>query len=271
MLLKKYPDNELLREVIAAQMFIMFFYGDDHIAGWPVWLEQFKLEDGAKDTLDDFVMMCVNKFKMKYKTSASQRYEDGEVIGEIHFMTSEFDGVPLEVPSLTRLGCSFLKYTLVQVFYDKRPFLTPIPMKHPKDAVSKCGWSVNASKNASLEMAKVVALAFLNTNPEVHVFLEYYYHALADRGAVLTPEIMSDIMARPDGISMYLLSQTYTSGIDLKFPSLLDNYKKQYNGYRKRTGFQPLDKYGRVKLDDEKRMMWRADDYTGSSIPIEFI
>jgi len=185
-------------------------------------------------------------------------------------MTSEYDGVPLEVPSLTRLGCSFLKYTLVQIFYDKEPFLTPIPMKHPKDAVSKCGWSVNASKNISLEMAKVVALAFLNTNPEVHCFLEKYHEALAKRGAILTPEIMETIMSHPEGISMYLLSQTYVKGVDIKFPSLLDNYKKQYNGYRRRTGFVPLDKYGRQKLDRDKRKMWRADDYTGSEIPIEF-
>jgi hypothetical protein len=270
MLLKKFSDNELLREVVAAQMFIMFFYGDDHIAGWPVWMEQFKLEDGAKDTLDDFVMMCVSKFGMKYKTSASQRYEDGEVIGEIHFMTSEYDGVPLEVPSLTRLGCSFLKYTLVQIHFDKQPFLTPIPMKHPKDATAKCGWSVNASKNVSLEMAKVVALAFLNTNPEVHVFLEAYHDALSKRGAVLTPEVMDSILAHPDGISMYLLAQVYNKEVELKFPSLLDNFKKQYDGYRRRTGFQPLDKRGRIKLDDRKRKMWRADDYTGSAIPIEF-
>lgn len=270
MLLRKYPDNELLREVVAAQMFIMFFYGDDHIAGWPVWMEQFKLDDGARDTLDDFVSMCVSKFGMKYKVSASQRYEEDEVVGEIHFYTSEYDGVPLEVKSLTRLGCTFLKYSVMQIFLDKKPFLSPIPMKHPKDAVVKCGWSVNASKNSSLEMAKVVALAFLNTNPEVHCFLECYYNALGKRGAILSPEVMDSIMSSPDGISMYLLSNTYVRGVEMKFPSLLDNFKKQYIGYRNKTGFQPLDKYGHVKLTKEKHAMWRADDYTGSSIPIDF-
>jgi hypothetical protein len=268
-LMLKYSDNVLLREVVTSMMFIMFFYGDDHVAGWPEWMEQFKLYEDSKDPLDDFVNMCVRQFGMMYKREASKRFSAEDVIGEIHFFTAE-DGVPHEVEELTSWGMTFLKYSIVQTYIDGEPFWSPVPMKQPKDAILKCGWSVSSSKNISLEAAKVVALAYLNTNPEVHHQLKVLYDCLVARGGAVTPEIMEIVLSRPDSISLYLYSHMKGAMQDVEFPRLEENYRKQYKGYSLRKGFVPLDAYGNQKSTEQKVAMWRADDYTGSAITSDF-
>jgi len=185
------------------------------------------------------------------------------------FFTAD-DGVPHEVEELTKWGMTFLKYSIVQTYVDGEPFLSPIPMKQAKDAILKCGWSVSSSKNIALETAKVVALAYLNTNPEVHYQLKVVYDCLVKRGGHVTPEIMQMVMEKPDSISLYLLSQQKGAVDGVEFPTLEENYRKQYKGYMSRRGFVPLDAYGREKSNDEKVEMWKADDYTGSKIPSSF-
>jgi hypothetical protein len=268
-LMSKYADNELLREVATAMMFIMFFYGDDHVAGWCVWMEQFKLYEDSLDPLDDFVNMCVRQFGMMYKREASKRFDAEDVIGEIHFFTSD-DGKPYEVEELTSWGMTFLKYSIVQTYIDGRPFLSPVPMKQAKDAIMKCGWSVSSSKNISLETAKIVALAYLNTNPEVHHQLKCAYDNMVRMGGNVTPELMEMVLAKPDSISLYLYSHIAGVTGDVDFPPLEENYRKQYKGYMSRKGFVPLDAYGNQKTTEEKVAMWRADDYEGSIIPPHF-
>jgi len=46
---------------------------------------------------------------------------------------------------------------------------------------------------------------------------------------------------------------------------------KQYTGYAERSGFNPLSSSGAIIPWEEKIKMWRADDYTGSSIPENFL
>jgi len=270
-LMRKFPDDVPLREMLSSWMFIMFFYGDDHVASWPVLMENYKLFEDAEDPLDDFVKLCVREFGMMYKTKAAARYDEGDVIGEIYFSTDNPKRIPLEIEDLTLYGMTFLKYSVVQVYIDGEPFLEPIPMKHPKDTPVKLGWSVSASKNHNLELAKVIALAYLNTNPELHVMLKAYYDALVVGGAQLSDEIVENFLSRPEGLSMYLLADAFKDSKTFEFPSLISNYMKQYTGYAERSGFNPLSSSGAIIPWEEKIKMWRADDYTGSSIPENFL
>jgi len=249
-LMDKYPGDELLSDILGNWMFIPFFYSDDHIAGWPKVLERYKLHSDSKDPWDDFVRMCIDLFGMRYKLGFEERFSS--MVGEVHFVTTTTGYKQLierTVPSP-----SFLKFRIVQVYLDDEPIYQPIPMKDLLEVVTKLGYGVKSSASPDRELAKVIALAHLNTNLEGYSVLRHYYDELVRSGATLSPEQLEAFLSDGESHSFHLLRQS--GSVSPEFPSLASIFEKQYEGYRNKTGFCPRDPYGNKILAPDKYELW---------------
>jgi len=250
-MLRKYPGDELVHDVFQWHMFLMFLYGDDHIARWPkVFGEMYKLYPESTDCLDDFVNYCKQNFGMKYKAGFEERYSNP--VGDVYFFTTE-SGFR-QVPELTVKSPSFLKHRIVRVHLDGVMWDDPVPMKDLIDVVSKLGFGVKSSASLNRELAKTVAMAHLTTNLEGHCILRDYYDILRTMGAELTPEILSDFLDKPETNSLYLLRES--GDCSASFPSLLTVFEKQYIGYNAKSGFCPRDNYGNKISAPRKYELW---------------
>jgi hypothetical protein len=181
-LLEKYPDSELLSDMVTYGFIVFFFYGDDHVASWPRVANQFKLYDESKNLLDDFVTFCVDILGMRQKVEEFKIFDN--VFGERYFTWT--DGVYVEDLELAVESPTFLKNQVAEVFIRDTPdakwvSLGQLPYRATDDIASKLIFTLRSSSNPHLAVMSSMSYAsLLSGNLEGYCMVRAFYNELED-------------------------------------------------------------------------------------------
>jgi len=188
-LLKKYPNSELLRDIIEGGFVIFFFYGDDHLGRWPRVMHRFYLYTN-ESTLKDFIEFCCQTFGMIHKTSEFKVCPN--IYGERYFYYDK--GVFVE--DLTRAVDSpiFLKNTVVRVYLlledqEDYVFIGNFPYRDTRDIAAKLLLTVKSSGNVKTAAMSMMSFARLcSGNPEAYSMVKVMYDEIALLAGEITYE-----------------------------------------------------------------------------------
>ena len=179
-LLKKYPNSELLRDILLNNFIVLAFYGDDHLAKWPKIMHKFRLYSDTDNFLADYVQFCCNEFGLKSKASEFKIYEN--LYGERYF---DMDG-NIFVENLERKIESprFLRNTVVDVYAnfgdgDYR-YVDKLPYRDTREIAARLTATVKSSANPKTTVMSLMSNARLcSGNFEAWSMAKVMYDELA--------------------------------------------------------------------------------------------
>jgi hypothetical protein len=191
-LLRKYPNNELLQDIIQFCFIIFFFYGDDHLASWPKVLDDLGifLYEESDCILKDFILFCTKVFGMNHKEKEFKVFDN---LYARNFFTL-VDGVFVEDLDLQVEGPTFLKNQVSEVFIrtsteDEYIFVDHLPYRPTVDIACKMTVTVKSSGNVKTAAMSLMSFARLCTgNLEAYCMVKALYDEIAPLAGEITWE-----------------------------------------------------------------------------------
>lgn len=256
-LLKKYPDNELLADIIEVGLVVFFFYGDDHIGKWPRCMNEFKLDPKSDTLLRDFVSFCCVNFGMNYKEKEYKVYDN---LYSSHYFES-IDGVFVEDMSRAVWGPKFLKNAVSHTYVVEDGvdhYLWTLPYRITEDLACKILFTAKSSGNAKTSVMSLMSHARLcSGNLEAYSMIRAVYDEIAPVAGVLTIDDWDYYKNTCRGDSA---RKVISSGFFPPFEELVAN---QLDGYNT-DGFEPKDFKGNVS---PKSHLYERDGHGNEQLP----
>jgi hypothetical protein len=232
-LLKKYPDDALLMDIIEGNFIVFFFYGDDHIGVWPRVMHRFYLYT-SNSTLEDFIEFCCKEFGMTHKQSEFKVCDN--LYGERFFYLD--DGVFVEDLSMALDSCTFLKNTVVNLHLDVGDGYVHVgkyPYRDTRDFACKLLLTGKSSGNLKTLCMSLMSFARLSSgNPEAYSMLKVFYDEIAVDAGTITLE---DWDYYASNVGENSARRALKTG---SFPSYEELLIEQNEG-AKGAGFEPKD------------------------------
>lgn len=243
---ERYPDDELLKDIIVYGFIVAFFYGDDHLFSWPAIMDEraYFLYDDSANFLDDFTLWCCREFGMIRKESEFKVFDE---LYSRHYFRA-IDGVFVEqFTEDTYCGPVFLKNAVSQTYVysedsQEYAFIGCLPYRETRDFCGKFGFTLSSTNNIKKYVMNLRSQARLASgNLEAYSMCKVLHDKVMER--VEEPSL--------DEWEAYMSSAKENSvrraSVKGPFPSYDEIYAKQIEGQRG-SGFSPKDFYGNVSI-----------------------
>lgn len=242
--LAKYPSNKIIQLVMELEMCMFFFYGDDHVGGWPVYMNDYTLYDASKNVLDDFITFCTEIYGMQYKTNTY--FVSSDPYSRVYFdKTVAGYKENLEHPDRF-LSNSFLQNRLARVYMrnssDSDYVYVGMGTYRETDVIfAKLSMSTGATRDPQLYQCLLISHAQLcSGNPEAYSAIFRLYEHFRSRYSAPDDDVWERFGKMKLGNSIAMLKNDFYKS----FPSYHSLMARQREGYMNMQGFRAFDFLG---------------------------
>jgi RNAse (barnase) inhibitor barstar len=243
-LLEKYPDNDVLKLIIANDMIVFAFYGDDHDVSYPLWCNDFLLYDDSENLYSDFISFCTKIFGMNHK--ASSKFVTDDPYSRVYFVSTDA-GFRENLDHPDRfLSLSFLQNRVCDLYLsldgEKYVYVGVNVYRETVDLVAKLSLSTNSTSDPRLFLCALISQAQLcSGNPEAYSMIARLYESVSKYSPPISEDVWEYFKTLKHGNSIAMLAWSYDESIFPKFDALV---ARQQHGYKNCEGWKACDQFG---------------------------